>query len=119
LTTVPTAGETDHVTDASVEPVTKPVNCWVWDAESAVDVGETLTPIVGSSVIVALALWVRPFAPIAPSARTFAGPLPIAVTITVSGCVINAGAVYTPWLDILPRLLSRIPVCPDSDHVTA
>jgi hypothetical protein len=42
--TVPTEGDTDHVTAVLLEPVTVAVNCCAWLTLSDADVGETEIP---------------------------------------------------------------------------
>src|SRR6202171_3092898 len=79
-----------HVTARLLPPVTVAVNCWVWETVRVAAAGETVTA-TGLSVTVALA-------------DLLVSATLVAVTVTVLGAAIEAGAVYRPAAEIVPAL---------------
>ena len=87
---LPTEGLIDHVTAVFVDPVTDAVNCCAPPAVR-VEVAGLIEIVTGAAckVIVAIAVWVL-------SAEL------VAVTVTVCAEVMEAGAVYSPLVEMLP-----------------
>ena len=96
---LPTTGVSDHVTALLLVLVTAAEKVWVCDCVKVTLAGATVTPTGGFRVTVTEADFVE-------SATL------VAVTITVWGTLIEAGAVYRPAALMLPRAGL-------TDHVTA
>ena len=89
----PMTPSTDHVTAVLVEPVTVAANCCVVLTATVAVVGETVTEMLGGTVM-GLTVTVA-FAVLVGSAAA------TAVTVTFNTTVVD-GAVYKPVLEIVP-----------------
>ena len=85
----PEVGLSAQVTDVIVAFTTVAVNCWVWPPDSVGVAGLTVTVIGGESVTVEVAVFVL---------STWL----VAVTVTVCGAAIAAGAAYNPEALMVP-----------------
>jgi hypothetical protein len=100
--TLPTAGDTDHLTDFLLVPLTDAVNCWVCRVLNETVCGEIET-LTGVNDIVAVAVFV---VPAALAAVAIAAAVPgefvtmVAVSVTVLAVLIVAGAVYKPFVTV-------------------
>jgi hypothetical protein len=98
LLTVPTAGDTDHVTLVLLDPTTVALMVAAWPPVSEAVVGNTVIDTECTNDIEALAVLV-------------VSAVLVAVTVTVCDDVTNAGAVYTP--------LAMVPTAGDMVQLTA